>query len=97
MKYILIKDNKVVKLTHIVTEKDLNKYKPDFVSKGDKVHTIKINGDILTIEYCNLLDLNEFYIVTNIKNEYVDDILHSMYGASFKSLDIIIKEIVSRY
>lgn len=97
MKYILIKDNKVVKLTHIVTEKDLDKYKPDFVVKGDKVHTLEINGDIIKVEYCNLLDLNKFYIITNISNDHIESIIHTLHGSTFSSLDKINQEIVSRY
>lgn len=97
MKYVLIKNNKVIKLTNKITEQDLDKYKPDFVAKGDKEYSIEINGSIVTIEYCNLLDMNTHFIITNISNEYIGDILHSFYGNSFKSLDDINNEIISCY
>lgn len=97
MKYILIKNNKIIKLVNTVSEKDLEKYVPDFIVKGDKIHTLEINKDIITVEYCNLLDLNKFFIITNIKNDYVGDIMHELHGISFASLDDINQEIVSRY
>lgn len=97
MKYILIKNNKVIKLVNVLSEKDLEKYVPDFVVKGDKVHTLEINKDIITVEYSNLLDLNKFFIITNVKNEHIGNIMHELYGKSFTSLDNINQEIVSRY
>lgn len=97
MKYVFIKDNKVIKLTEKVTAKDLNKYLPDLVSKGNKIHTIEINSDIITVEYCDLSGLNKYFIITNISNNYTGNIMHTLYGKTYNSLDEINNEIVSCY